>query len=327
MRTDNRVLLGQQRFVRGNKALVSWVWLFVTVSLSFSMTLRHQAAGPSKVSPVSEELRRQWRLHEFYQKCVMVNGLPILASPRVNDYALLEAAYIINNMLAGREDLRAALIKNRIRVVVMAYNERTTDIPEHADLHPADYWDRRARGLGATRMRPAISCGEENLLEYPGDPYRGENILVHEFAHTIHQIGLREVDKTFDKRLREAYELAMKAGLWKGTYAATNPSEYWAEGVQSWFHCNRTNDRQHNHVNDRATLRQYDASLTKLLEEVFRNNDWLYVVPSRRKEAAHLAGYDRSHAPTFRWSERFQPRREEDKSKPAPGPAKPGEGK
>ncbi|GBD35885.1 hypothetical protein HRbin36_01000 [bacterium HR36] len=258
-----------------------------------------------QLGPIPLQLRHAWRLSEFYEKCVLADGLPILASKRVNDYALLEAAYIVDQMLAGREDLRQALVKNRIRVVVMAYNERTTDVPEHADLRPADYWDRRARGLGATRARPAISCAEENLLEYPGDPYRGENILVHEFAHTLHEIGLREVDKTFDKRLREAYEAAMKAGLWKMTYAATNHSEYWAEGVQSWFHCNRTNDRQHNHVNDRMTLRQYDPALAKLLAEVYGNNEWVYIPPSQRKEAAHLAGYDRSRAPTFRWDNRI----------------------
>jgi hypothetical protein len=87
--------------------------------------------------------------------------------------------------------------------------------------------------------------------------------------------------------------------------------------VQSWFHCNRTNDRQHNHVNDRDTLRQYDPALAKLLEEVFRNNDWLYVPPSRRKEPQHLAGYNRSQAPTFRWSERISSPRQNDKLKPA----------
>jgi alpha-glucosidase len=30
----------------------------------------------------------------------------------------------------------------------MAYSERTVDIPEHRDMKPAAYWNRRARGLG-----------------------------------------------------------------------------------------------------------------------------------------------------------------------------------
>jgi hypothetical protein len=109
-------------------------------------------------------------------------------------------------MLAGREDLRQAIIRNKIRVAIMAPTELTTDIPEHSDLTPKDYWDRRARGLGATKIRPATSCGEENLLCYPGDPYFGESILIHEFAHTIHEIALAEVDPSFDARLKRAYE-------------------------------------------------------------------------------------------------------------------------
>ncbi|MCS7015648.1 MAG: hypothetical protein NZM42_05935 [Gemmatales bacterium] len=308
----------------------SWVGLaLVAVVVPWTLVLPCSLANQQqdstkirRVSPVPHGLRESWRLSDFYEKCVLADGLPIVASRRVNDYALLEAAYIVDQMLAGRDDIRQAIVKSRIRVVVMAYNERTTDVPEHADLRPADYWDRRARGLGATRIRPAISCGEENLLEYPGDPYRGENILVHEFAHTIHQIGMREVDKTFDRRLREAYDSAMKAGLWKGTYAATNPSEYWAEGVQAWFHCNRTHDRQHNHVNDRDTLRRYDAALAKLMEEVFGQNNWLYIPPSRRPKPAHLEGFDRSKVPTFRWTERFTPKPSEDKPKPPTEPDK-----
>lgn len=51
----------------------------------------------------------------------------------------------------------------------MAQDEMTTDVPEHCDLRPKDYWDRRARRLGATDARPAVSCGEENLLCLPGD--------------------------------------------------------------------------------------------------------------------------------------------------------------
>ena len=279
-----------------------------------------------RVAEVPAVLKQQWRLSDFYEKSVVTCGLPILASRRVNDYALLEAAYLVDKMLAGRDDLRQALIKHRIRVVVMAYNERTTDVPEHSDLKPPEYWDCRARGLGATRIRPAVSCGEENLLEYPGDPYRGENILIHEFAHTIHQIALRDVEPTFDRRLAEAYSQAVDAKRWQNTYAAANRHEYWAEGVQSWFHCNRTNDRQHNHVNSREVLRQYDPPLARLLEEVFRNNTWVYTPPSQRTSPEHLSGFDRRLAPTFRWSDRFSQPRSKTSFFRLPWPANQGDG-
>ena len=46
-------------------------------------------------------------------------------------------------------------------------------------------------------------------------------------------MGMNSVDPTFDLRLRLIYQSAMKKGLWKEKYAATNHHEYWAEGVQS----------------------------------------------------------------------------------------------
>ena len=183
----------------------------------------------------------------------------------------------------------------------MSPTEMTTDVPEHADLSPSAYWDKRARGLGATDIRPAVSCGEENLLQYPGDPYAAENILIHEFAHAIHEMGMRSVDPTFDDRLGETFNRAMEEGLWEGVYASTNRMEYWAEGVQSWFDTNRENDAQHNHVNTREEIRDYDPGLAVLLEEVFGDLDWRYVPPRQRLGVDHLDGWDPSSSPVFAW--------------------------
>ena len=72
----------------------------------------------------------------------------------------------------------------------MAHDELTTEIPEYRDLIPDFYCDRRARGLGPTGVRPTTSCGEENLLNFRGDPYATESILIHEFSHVIHLLGL-----------------------------------------------------------------------------------------------------------------------------------------
>jgi hypothetical protein len=148
-----------------------------------------------------------------------------------------------------------------------------------------------------------VSCGEENLLHFEGDPYPRENILVHEFAHAIHQIALAAVDPTFDKRLRKTYRDAMEAGLWKDTYAATNHAEYWAEGVQSWFDTNRENDSIHKHVNTREELAEYDPELAALCREVFGENPWRYrrADDPARKSESHLAPLDRKALPVFRW--------------------------
>lgn len=242
----------------------------------------------------------------FYKKMVSVGGFPVLSSENVSDYALLEAAYLIDVMLRDREDIRQALIDGNTRCAVMAYNEVTSQVPEHSDLKPNKFWDRRARGLGATRRRPVVSCGEENLLNYPGDPYHQENILIHEFAHAMHHMGLNRIDKEFQPKLSAVYKAAMEEGLWKGKYASNNDAEYWAEGVQSWFNNNRENDHDHNHVNTREELREYDPRLAELIESVFGPREWTYVRPLDREDAPHLAGFDPARSPRFAWPEGLQ---------------------
>ena len=250
------------------------------------------------------------KLPDFYEKYVDASGFPIVSSGRVNDYALKEAAYLVDLLLAKRPDVRAAMVESGSRLVVIGHSEFTTDIPEYARFKPKDFWDVRARGLGGSSTDPICSCGEENLLAYPGDPYATECILIHEFAHNIHLRGMARVEPTFDERLKAAYDTAMSEGLWAGTYASTNHHEYFAEGVQSWFDNNRPPDHDHNHVDTRAELREYDPRLAALCEEVFGDTQLVYSKPGTRLED-HLSGYDPASAPTFQWPERLTSQREE----------------
>lgn len=268
-------------------------------------TLLAVAGVASAADPVPDKLRETLKLDPFYQKWVDAGGLPVLGSKNVSDDALAEAAWIVAHMLDGRKDLLEAMAKQHVRAVVMASDEYTTDVPEHSDLRPKLFWDRRARGLGATPRTPVVSGAEENLLGFRRDPYPDENIFLHEFAHAVHGTGLNQVDATFDKRLRAAHRAATERGLWKNTYAATNHSEYWAEGVQSWFDDNAPADALHNDVRTRARLKEYDKELAKLCEEVFGDKEWRYVKPRDRKpeDRAHLKGYDPKKVPTFRWRE------------------------
>lgn len=245
------------------------------------------------------------KLPAIYKKYFSANGYPIVSSEKVSDYALKEAGYLVNLMLAKRPDVRDAMIKSGSHLIVMAYNEFTTDVPEHSHLKPKDYWDARARGLGGSETDPVCSCGEENLLCFPGDPYAAENILIHEFAHNIHLRGVIRVDPTFDERLKKTYQSAMDKGLWKGKYAATNHHEYFAEGVQSWFDNNRENDHDHNHVNTRVELLEYDPGLAAMCREVFGDTELRYSKPITRL-TDHMSGYDPAKAPRFEWPERLK---------------------
>ena len=271
--------------------------------LFFSIQLTATAQSVSILEPVHPPtaVRKTFDLGPFYEQWIDVEGLPVVASAKVNPYAVKEAAYLVRQMIGHRQDVLQALAENNVRFAVMAYNELTTQIPEHSDLQPASYWDRRARGLGPTPTRPATSCGEENLLNYQGDPYSTENILVHEFSHAIHQMGLRTVDPSFDDRLKVAFEAAVEKGLWKDTYAITNKAEYWAEGTQSWFDTNRANDDQHNHVDTRDKLKEYDPALAALLTEVFGDTDWRYTQAVTRLHLSHLQGFNLEQSPKFEW--------------------------
>jgi len=260
----------------------------------------------------------------FYTQQASAGGFPVVASATVNPYALREATYLINQMLAQRDDLRQALIDSGARMCIIAYNEFTTDLPEFAplarssvrgfpQLDPKDYWDARARGTGGSTTDPFCSCGEENLLAYPGDPYAAECILIHEFAHCIHLRGMSNLDPQFDARLKRTYQQAMQRGLWKGKYASVNHHEYFAEGVQSWFDDNREDDHDHNHVNTRAELLAYDPGLAAICREVFGETAIRYTKPTQRLEADsipgqtnHLLGYDPAAAPRFAWPRRLQ---------------------
>lgn len=248
------------------------------------------AAHPGFSDPKVGTPPSDWKLDAFYKKHVDLDGLPIVSSEKVPDAALIEAWKIGREMLKNLPDARKAMIGLKVRIAIMSKDEQTLDIPEHSDLQkafPQTDWNRRARGLGATRQRPAISAGEENLLRYAEDRYRGESIFIHEFAHATFDMGIAEVDREARRKLRETFENAKSKGRWEKTYAMSNASEYWAEGVQSYFDCNRTAEPPngvHNHVGNREQLKAYDPELHALIDGYFKT-EWRWTKqPSKSEE-------------------------------------------
>lgn len=290
-----------------NRTFLTWHLRRLIAAGSICIALAAIAAGPAttapvdppKVTAVPPELRERLHLDRFYNEYLDDQGLPILASEKCEPYALLEAHDILDHMLAHRPAVREALIKARVRVVIMATTEMTTDVPEQRDLTPREYWDRRARGLGGK----LVSCGEENLLHCPGDPYRSENILIHEFSHAIQDVAMPKVDPTFQKRVRAAYDAAVQSGAWDHSYAASNMHEYFAEGSQAWFNAGRNSNHSsaNNGIGTREKLKKADPQLAGLCAEVFGDDAWRYVPPERRDDLGALAGLDRSSLPRFAW--------------------------
>ena len=302
-----------------------WTLITTTIGHRFVIVSRTDGSESVVTSAVPVQAFRFGGVPKFYTQRVEADGFPIVASAAVSPYALREAAYLVDLMLAKRPGVRRAMTASGARLCILAYNEFTTDQPEWAwladgpvpgfeNMPARDYRDARARGMGGSATDPYCSCAEENLLAYEGDPYSTENILIHELAHNIHLRGMSNVDPTFDVRVKAAYDAATAEGLWKGKYASVNHHEYFAEGVQSWFDDNRENDHDHNHVHLRSQLIEYDPGLAALCREVFGDTELKYTKPATRL-TGHMAGYDPAKAPTFVWPERLKQARDEIRAK------------
>jgi hypothetical protein len=268
------------------------LWFLVLFAHVAPLAEQPQKRVEPQVSEVPEEVIQKFKLDAtFYKKHVDYHGFSILSSTKVSDAALLEARYLIDQLLGERPDILKAMIKAGCRFMVMAPSEMTTDVPEQRRLKndPKTNWDKRARGLGGKLS----SCGEENLLNLKGDRYNKENILIHEFNHAVHRHGLGAVDPTFDRRLGEAYNKAMAKELWKGTYVASNHGEYWAEGVQAYFDCMRPQFG----ANTREKLQKYDPDLFALVDVVYKQSKFRYVRYDQRSRLDAREVHERPGSP------------------------------
>ena len=221
-------------------------------------------------------------LDPFYTRSLDSGGIPIVGSDEVPPEAFARAHFVVANMLRDRPCIRAAIVDSGIRIAIMSRDQVTTDIPEYSDFYdafPGVDWNTRGRGFGATLVRPATSCSVDNLLQDRDDPWFGENILLHELAHSYWEFGIRDLagGAALEHRLDATYAAAVEAGLWDETYAQTNPAEYWAEGVQSWFSDNSSAEPAngiHNWVDTREELEEYDPALADLIAEFFSDEWW-----------------------------------------------------
>lgn len=214
------------------------------------------------------------QLDSFYTKYLDCGGITVVSSGRVEDRAFYRLKALLDKMLENRPDVRKTLAEQGNRFIIISHEEQVTDIPDYADMKPKAFWNERARGFGGQ----TTSVGEENLLSLPEDRYSDESIFIHELAHSIH-FALRKIESDFHGRLETLYKNAMAKGLYKYDYASTDEAEYWAEAVQCFFDCNRENNWNHNHINTREELTQYDPDIVELVRKTFRitpENDWRY---------------------------------------------------
>jgi hypothetical protein len=178
----------------------------------------------------------------YYKKYVEASGIPIVASAEVGDKALLKMRDVVDTMLKKDPATREALAKNLKGILIIPKDKGMTTLPEYANLDktnplPGQSWNDRAQGIGWTPSLPYVSASEANLLHSgsPQDRYPDESIYIHEFAHAVFDAGIASRDPGARSRLNNLFADAKANGYLQNSYAASNPSEYWAEGVQAWF--------------------------------------------------------------------------------------------
>jgi hypothetical protein len=173
----------------------------------------------------------------FYSKYLNCGGIAIRSSAAVDDKALTKAGQKIDMMLANIPAIRHNLAQWGAEIHIIGKDQQTSDLPEFSDQKGVSHVDNagtttnidtRTRGMGGIYT----SCGEENLLNLPGDRYAGgSDICIHEFAHNIMYYGL---DDIIEKKIKDQYKNAIAKGLWKGAYASVDAGEYWAE-LSMWY--------------------------------------------------------------------------------------------
>src|SRR5262249_16730355 len=181
---------------------------------------------------------------------------------------------VVTHMLAGRPDVTAALVANKMYLIVIGRDQVYTDMPEYRNSRNPEYQNERVRGTGG---RPT-SFGEENVLSRPLGRYADESIAVHDFCHTIDGT-LRSIDPTWSERKNAVFQNARRKGLYQDTYAGSNPGEYWAEICQAYFDCQRVNNWNHGPIGTREQFAVYDPEGYELVRTAFRlqpEQDWRY---------------------------------------------------
>ena len=82
--------------------------LYLIAILTVGMLLATVTARSVNISepvPPPDDIRKSFDLNAFYEQWIDVEGLPVVASAKVNPYAVKEAAWLIRQMIGHRQDI------------------------------------------------------------------------------------------------------------------------------------------------------------------------------------------------------------------------------
>ena len=202
-----------------------------------------------------------------------VGPVCITASSQVPPRALVETGRMLETMLANRGDIGRQMRDVGALTAVFGRTESVCDLPYFRDLVGSASCLAEG-GLGGVPGRPATACSEKNVLMQPDDPFGrgsrpdGENVCVHELAHTIMNVGLSSEVR---RRIRARFNDPDTKELWRGDYALENADEFFAEMTQAYFCANpEVPGFLHTHgINCADELHSYDTVTYGLIDSIF----------------------------------------------------------
>ena len=214
----------------------------------------------------------------YYTKFSKCNcGITVKSSESVPDECHEIAKKIIDSMMVKLDDVTSTMIKYGVELSIYAKEESAYEIPEHRMGYLV--MNRPIEGYGGEWDNPACSISEMNVLRCKTGNYKtrylDESILVHEFAHGIHLIGIEGLeDKTLANEIRSIYEKAKLAGKWPKTYAISNYEEYFATLTTIWFNVMAESadgswDGTRGPVNTREELYEYDRDAYEFFKRIY----------------------------------------------------------
>ncbi|KAK6174522.1 hypothetical protein SNE40_017782 [Patella caerulea] len=184
---------------------------------------------------------------------------------------------------------------NNGSVGVFAATERLSVWPEYADHRDSVQCQGKCSGVCSVtcltdgrKIDNLVGMGsqmavvrEDNLLCLPQDPYRHrENILVHEFAHTISYY----LSKRLRTKIKDAYIHAKRNRLWNlASYAMSHHLEYFAEATAAFFMVSRRGSAGdmnkcgatycRTEMDARKQMKLIDPQLYAILSEVYTDKN------------------------------------------------------
>lgn len=214
-------------------------------------------------------------------------GIVVKASDNVQPDSLAAAADQIDHMLGKTENgIAARMAEYGASMALYGPDENAYFIPEHRSAWDPDMYE--VEGYGGNEYNGGVSSiAEKNVIRVLGGEnqtgYRNENILVHEFGHSVKSLGMDLLeDQSLHDEFMALYNSRRALGMWPNTYAISNADEFFATMCTIWFSVMEESpdwtDGVRGPVNTREDLLKYDpetyAFFDKIFPEDFLDDPW-----------------------------------------------------